>query len=112
MATLDPRILDLIETLTIARLDWLAFEIVEGIQAGYVPTESSETLADTRRRVREDDQPKATGEPKPVTLESEPVEGDAQINWAAKYVGERLDATLVYLAESIENLDALAIADG
>jgi hypothetical protein len=37
--------------------------------------------------------------------------GDAQVDWAAKYVAERLSATLAYLTQSIENLDAIATSD-
>jgi hypothetical protein len=111
MAVLDPRILDLIETLTAARMDWLAFELIEAIQTGHMPIETPDTLAVTRRKVREDDQPKATGEPKLVSQESQPIEGDDQIDWAAKYVAERLSATLAYLTQSIENLDAIAGGD-
>jgi hypothetical protein len=108
MAVLDPRILDLIETLTAARMDWLAFELIQAIQRGRTPMESPDTLAVTRRKVREDDQPMADGHPKGASHEPQPIEGDEQIDWAAKYVAERLDATLAYLAQSIESLDAIA----
>jgi hypothetical protein len=92
-------------------MDWLAFELIEAIQTGHTPTETPDTLAVTRRKVREDDQPKATGEPKLVSQEPQPIEGDDQIDWAAKYVAERLSATLAYLTQSIENLDAIAGGD-
>jgi hypothetical protein len=111
MAVLDPRILDLIETLTAARMDWLAFELIAAIQTGHTPTETPDTLAVTRRKVREDGQPEATGEPKLVSQEPQPIEGDDQIDWAAKYVAERLDATLAYLTQSIKKLDAIAGGD-
>jgi hypothetical protein len=103
--------LDLIESLTAARMDWLAFELIEVIQAGRTPTETPGRLAATRQKIREDDQPKATGEPKLVSQEPQPIEGDDQIDWAAKYVAERLTATLEYLKQSIANLDAIAGRD-
>ena len=108
MAVLDPRMLDLIETLVAARMDWLAFELIEGIQEGRAPTETSDTLAMTRTKVRDDDQPKATGELKLVSQAVQAIEGNDQIEWAAIYIAGRIDATLAYLAQSIENIDAIA----
>ena len=40
MATLDLRLLESIETLVAARLDWLAFELIKGVQAGPNPLKS------------------------------------------------------------------------
>lgn len=111
MAALNPRMLDLIETLAAARMDWLAFELIEAIQRGRTSRETPDMLAMTRRNVREDDQPKATGEPKLVSQEPRPIEGDDQIDWATKYVAERLDATLACLLQSIETLDAITGGD-
>lgn len=108
MATLDRRTLDLVETLIAARLDWLAFELVDAVERGRASTEDPDTLAAVRQKVRKDDQPRATGEPKLLSREPQPIEGDDQIDWAARYVAERLNSTLYYLMQSIENLDAIA----
>lgn len=107
MATLDPRLIDLIETLTRARLDWLAFELIEGIQAGRPELESEAALARTRDAIQNDAAPRARGEPGQPSPAPEPLVGDDQIDWAADYVGERLDTLLAQLDQSIDTLDLI-----
>jgi len=107
MAILDRRILDLIETLAAARMDWLAFELIESLEKGRTSTEPPNILAVTRRKVRDDDASRVIGEPRPMSQEPQSIEGDDQIIWATKYVAERLDTTLAYLLQSIEALDAI-----
>ncbi|TPK87017.1 hypothetical protein FJ936_06620 [Mesorhizobium sp. B2-4-13] len=111
MAQLDPRLLGLIETLVQKRLDWLAFELVEAIQAGRAKEEPETALAAARVSIRSDAQPKAQGEPQTVIAIVQPIEGDAQIEWAATYVAERLDAALAQLGWSMDGLDAIIDSD-
>ncbi|MBT1158465.1 hypothetical protein J1C56_22970 [Aminobacter anthyllidis] len=105
MAILDPRVLELIETLVAARLDWLAFELIEGIRLGRLPDEPEEVLAAARQSVRSNAQPKARGEPRALLDEPKPIPAGEQVEWAAAYVEERLDAALEQLQASLETLD-------
>lgn len=45
MATLNPRLLPLIETLIGVGADWLAIEVIETLNRGRWPEESEEVLA-------------------------------------------------------------------
>lgn len=105
MAILNPRVLELIETLLAARLDWLAFELVEGIRLGRSPEEPEEALAAARQSIRSNSQPKARGEPQGLLVESLPIPADEQVEWAAAYVGGRLEAALEQSQASIDTLD-------
>lgn len=105
MAILDSRVLELIETLVTARLDWLAFELIEGIRLGRTAEESEEALAAARQSIRSDTQPKARGEPKVLLAEPEPIPAGEQVEWAAAYVEERLKTALEQLQASIDALD-------
>lgn len=105
MPILDPRLLDLFETLVAARLDWLAFELVEGIRVGRPPEEPEEALAAARESIRGNAQPKARGEPQTIAAEAKPIPQDEQAEWAAAYVEERLSAALEQLQVSIDTLD-------
>ncbi len=104
MATLDPRLFDLFETLRASQLDWLIFELMEGIQAGKHPSESPDTLAQARRDVRSDSPLEFDFGP---TSEAVPISGDDQIEWAVQYVADRLDATLAELRKATDNLHAI-----
>lgn len=107
MADLDRRLTPLIETLTAAGIDWLAFEIEELIRTGFEEEESFEELEQSRRRVRDHYIPKVRedlDEPAPGTRH---LTGEEQIEWAAGYVAQRLDDTLSALTASIENLNIL-----
>lgn len=110
MAILDPRVLELIETLVAARLDWLAFELIEGIRLGRLPDEPEEVLAAARQSVRSNAQPKARGEAHVLLEEPKPIPADEQVEWAAAYVEERLDAALEQLQASLESLDFIVEA--
>ena len=105
MAILDLRLIELIETLVAARLDWLAFELIDGIQAGRPPEETEEALAAARESIRGNAQPKARGEPQAVAAEPRPIPHDEQIEWAAAYVEKRLAEALEQLQVSIDTLD-------
>lgn len=107
MAVLDPRLLDLINTLVKTRLDWLAFELAEGIQAGRPPEESEEALAAARKAVQSNEQPKVRGEPQVSASVAVPIEGDEQVEWAVAYVGDRIATALAQLEASIESLDLI-----
>ena len=110
MAILNPRVLELIETLVASRLDWLAFELIEGIRLGRLPDEPEEVLAAARQSVRSDAQPKARGEPHVLLEQPKPIPADEQVEWAAAFVEARLDAALEQLQSSLETLDFIVEA--
>lgn len=110
MATLDPRLLELIEALRGTRLDWLAFELIDGIRQGWVSTEPPETLMKARVSARSREKPRARRETTLGAQPADPIEGSDQIKWAAEYVAQRLDDTLAMLHRSTENLEMIVNA--
>lgn len=107
MATLDARLFDLLETLTGSGLDWLAMEVMDGIRAGRAFEDSAEILAAARKAIDSKAQPKARSDPGAHIPAPQLIEGDAQIEWAANYVGERLQSTLAQLDASLATLDEI-----
>lgn len=107
MATLDPRILPLLETLAASRADWLVFELIEGIEAGIVVEESADVLAEARLLARQEGELPRPFERTAVSPESRSLEGDDQVVWAARYVGSRLKEVLAMMDASAERLNFL-----
>ncbi|WP_394537420.1 hypothetical protein PRJ39_14650 [Lysobacter enzymogenes] len=107
MATIDPRLFPLFETLVSAQADWLVFEIVEGVQAGVVDEEDESDLAAARRRSEREREERALDVLEDIHSQTTPLLGDAQIKWAARYVGGRLKEALMMLKVSIEHLSDL-----
>lgn len=106
MAILDRRLIPFIEMLTELGLDWLVFELVDGIRRGRELEESAELLKLAREHVRSGKTDLAEREPG-ATVEPEPLLGDKQLDWAARYVDERLTATLAEMAASLDNIDGI-----
>jgi hypothetical protein len=108
MAILDRRLIPLIEALTDANADWLAFEIVDGVQLGRVEEETQDLLQSTRNTVRGADRPtrlsKERASPPPATV---PIVGDEQIDWAADYVSKRMSDAVMMLEGTLDQLDAI-----
>ncbi len=107
MAVFDPRLSPLIEALAGAGLDWLAFEVVEGIRRGREPEESAEALKRARENAERGELQRIEADA-PLYSESIPLVGDEQLHWAADYVAERLDMAMKEMATSLENIDRLA----
>ena len=106
MAVLDRRLLQFIEMLTDIGMDWLAFELIEGVRRGREPTETEEILTlarDPTRTGHQEELKYSVGD----GLEVQPILGDAQLNWAVEYVDQRLEAILAEMAASFGALDAL-----
>lgn len=112
MATLDPRVLQLIETLVASRADWLVFELVNGIEAGIVVEESVDDLAAARILARQEREATRPTERAAVSSESRPMEGNEQVVWAAHHVGERLKEALAMMDVSAERLSMLVDRQG
>jgi hypothetical protein len=108
MATIDPRLLPLIETLIATDADWLAFEILDGIRLGRVPEETREDLESTRITVRTTKHQARRSEeravPTPVGMT---IAGDEQIDWAATYVVDRLSDAVSMLRATFDQLNQI-----
>ena len=112
MAVLEPRLLPLIEILVELGLDWLAVELVEGLQRGEEPVDDESALALARMRAQKRiDDRKASEQygssSGGVTL----LQGVDQLQWAAQYVDKRLRSALDQTSHSLDALDQIAAAD-
>ena len=106
MAILDRRLIPFIEMLTELGIDWLAFELIEGIRRGQEPIEREDALALARQWVNTGNAEKFGRNPAD-SVEGEPLLGDIQLEWAAGYVNERLEATLAEMSASLGALDKI-----
>ena len=106
MAILDPRLLPFIEMLAELGMDWLAFELVDGIRRGDVPADDEHALALARRQIGQlpADEFERHASANSVTT---PFLGDDQLQWAVEYVFERLSATLAEMYKSLDALDEI-----
>ena len=108
MAILDPRLLPFIEVLAELGMDWLAFELVDGVRRGKEPVEDEAALRRARDRTR---RASDVGEDKEqfgsAGGAATPLLGDDQLEWAARYVDERLRAAFDQIAHSLDALDEI-----
>ena len=112
MAIIDPRILSLVETLADRGMDWLVFELMEGIQDGRSPQESEEALAAARDRATENSGQYREALHRDVApSETAPIVGDDQLRWAVGYIKERLRDTIDALDASFDCLETLGLVN-
>jgi hypothetical protein len=108
MATIDPRLIPLIETLIAVDADWLALEILDGLRLGIVPEEIPEDLLSTQLAVREAKRQMRRSEeravPPPI---GKTIVGDEQVDWAAEYVSDRLSDAVSMLQASFDQLNQI-----
>ena len=111
LAILDPRLIPFFEMLTELGVDWLALEFLEGVQQGEDQVESERALDLARQRAsgRGAAEPVQRSEP---SVDTEPILGDAQLEWAARYVSDRLEAILGEMSESLDALDKIVLSRG
>ncbi len=112
MALLDARLLSLVETLANAGLDWLAFELVDGIRLGSLQEETEATLEQARLRARDPNRYRGDLPSQDFQATSEPILSDEQLVWAVQYVNDRLDDIVGALESSFENLEAVGVQEG
>jgi len=107
MATIDPRLIELVDTLVAAGADWLAFEIVDGVRSGKPRDESDNDDREMHRSLRswKDDKSPATRKREAVM---KPIEGDDQIEFAASYVADRITDAIEMTRTSLENLNRIS----
>ena len=106
MAILDRRLIPFIEMLAELGMDWLAFELMEGIRLGREPVAREDELALVRQWARNGKAVTFEGDPEDGVL-AEPLLGDSQLEWAVRYVSERLEAVLAEISASIGALDEI-----
>ena len=110
MAILSQRLVPLIEILTELGVDWLAFELIDGIRRGEEPEEDERELALTRERAGTA-HPVEMRQYRPADDGPKPYADDGQLEWAVRYICERLGATLAEMTDSIDVLDEI-VDDG
>ena len=106
MAILNQHLVALIELLTELGIDWLAFELIEGIRRGEEPLEDERTLALARYRAGDQHREETVEHPW-ANYEPRPIPDVSQSEWAARYVVERLGATLAQMTYSLDLLDEI-----
>ena len=109
MATIDPRLLPLIETLIASGADWLAFEILDGIRSGRAAEDSEEEVREARGAVRSFRRNKTS--PPEISVRETVVEalaGDEQINFAATYLIDRISQAIEMTRASLQQLNQIA----
>ncbi|MCY4597706.1 MAG: hypothetical protein OXC19_23260 [Bryobacterales bacterium] len=106
MAILNQHLVPLIELLTELGIDWLAFELIEGIRRGEEPLEDERTLALARYRAGTQHR-EETVEHAWAAYEPQPIPDVSQSEWAARYVFDRLGATLAEMTHSLDVLDEI-----
>jgi hypothetical protein len=110
MATIDRRLLPLIEALAAVDADWLAFEILEGVQRGRVAEETYDDLLLTQQKVRAASRKKIAERQRPhwvSPVPAKPITGDDQINWVVSYVNERIQDVVSMGDATLEELNAI-----
>ena len=91
-------------------MDWLAFELIEGVQRGREPVEEEGKLALARQWARKGKAEAPMGDVEENVL-AEPLLGGSQLEWAARYVGKRLEAVLFEISTSLDALDEIVASD-
>jgi len=109
MATIDPRLIELVDTLVAAGADWLAFEILDGIRFGKPGEEFDNRDREMHRSLRSW-KDKKSSEPEPRKREAveKPIEGDDQIEFAASYVVDRITEAIEMTNMSLDNLNRIS----
>ena len=109
MATIDPRLTPLVETLIASGADSIAVEVLIAIQRGLVEEDSEDELRQAREAVgnfREGSQQREFRPTREAKVRH--LTGEEQIEFAADYVIERLARELQMTDASLENLTKIA----
>lgn len=110
MATVDPRLTPLIETLIVSGADWLAVEILSEIRMGRVDEQSEEQLREAREAVESFRKELHAPPPQLATSQTSVrhLSGDEQIEFAANYAIERLAQTIEMAEAAFQQLNYIA----
>jgi hypothetical protein len=94
-------------------MDWVAFELVNGVARGRLPEESEDALARARQLASSPVEAEVPFEEVKLAAEPEPILGDDQLRWAVAYIDSRLADTIDALERSFIHLQAIdRSADG
>ena len=110
MAILDRRLTPIIEMLTELGMDWLAFELIEGVRRDQEPVENEDALEIARHWGERTREAEIFARNPEDSVEGEPLLSDAQLEWAARYIYERLEATLAEMSTSLDALDKIVVS--
>lgn len=110
MAILDRRLIPFLEMLAEIGLDWLVFELVDGIRRGRESEESAEALLSARKHVHSGKIELAANLSK-ASNDVEPLAGDEQLDWVARYVSERLEAVIAGMTATLDNINEIVEQD-
>lgn len=109
MATIDPRLIELVETQVATGADWLAFEIFDGIRSGRPEKHSDNRGGEKHRGFRSWKKDKSSvPEPRIGEAVMKPIEGDDQIEFAATYVINRITEAIEMTRMSLDNLNQIS----
>lgn len=109
MATIDPRITPLVETLIASGADLIAVELLIAIQRGLVEEDSEDELRQAREAVGHFREGNHQREFRPTReAKVRHLTGEEQIEFAAEYVVERLARELELTDASLESLNKIA----
>jgi hypothetical protein len=110
MATVDPRLTSLIETLIASGADWLAVEILSEIRMGRGDEHSEDELREAREAVETFRKEKTVPPPTLATRQTNVrhLSGDEQIEFAANYAVERITQNIEMAGASLQQLNEVA----
>lgn len=108
MATIDPRIIPLIETLVNSGVDWLAFEILDGIRLGRPQLSTDEEVQAARNAVWSFRKGHAPPNLETIEAAVPTLSGDDQIRFAEEYTIERISQSIAMANASLLQLNRIA----
>ena len=108
MATIDSRLIPLIETLVNSGVDWLAFEILDGIRLGRAQISTEEEVQAARRAVWSFRKGHAPLNLETIEAAVSPLTGDDQIRFAEEYTIERISQSIAMVEASLLKLNQIA----
>lgn len=112
MATIDRRVLRLIEALSATDADWIAFEIIDALRAGRIQEETAEDLLLAQQHVRSGELEKWwLGDFTVPSPSIERLKGTEQIDWVANYISERVTELVAMLGRTLSHLDFILSSD-
>lgn len=113
MATIDPRITPLVETLIVSGADSIALEILSEIRRGQIDEDTEEELREAREAIGHFREGKHPPEFLPREPKARHLSGEEQIEFAAEHVIKRLTRDLEMAEASLKNLNKITMgADG
>jgi hypothetical protein len=112
MAKPDSRLVELTSALTGAGLDWLALEVLQGVQEGLLTEEGVDEVHRAQTSVRYGEPPRPAEDLRafvPVAVNH--LDGGEQLRWAKEYVVNRLTDAAEMLDASLLQLNGIAASD-